>query len=427
MITGVIKCWSSVSAEAVATALVWMAVNAGATTYFFDTEVYDPNDIHSLITDTDRFNVPNGTTLIRLLGQESGTGAATPGPIFRKNSASFVGTSIATTQDNVINIKTGPIVTVGGTDYFDMARGSAGTEDLTGGIWFAIETLDPATRYALVNKTGNQALGAGTPTMVSFDNEVVDTDGWHDNSTNNSRLTIPSGLGITRVKLVASLRSTSNVNTPYVVQIKKNGAVAEGMPVFCSSFTGRMSLASAIVEVTDGDYFEIEALTTSAQTIAINDSTWFAIFEEPEYDGALVKKAATQIVTSGVAVAVDFGSGSTVYDTANIHDEGSNSSRLTVPAGFNRAKLSYSLVTASATGVQRAIIRRNAAGSTTIPLVGMPGMDVNITGVDYLSGEGAWVDVVEGDYFELIFTPGANQTLPIDDRTWFSMELSNGE
>jgi hypothetical protein len=34
-----------------------------------------------------------------------------------------------------------------------------------------------------------------TGTAVAFDTETVDTDGFHDNSTNNSRITIPSGKG----------------------------------------------------------------------------------------------------------------------------------------------------------------------------------------------------------------------------------------
>jgi hypothetical protein len=47
----------------------------------------------------------------------------------------------------------------------------------------------------LLYKSGNQAVAYDTTTIVSFDTEIVDTDGFHDNSTNNGRITIPTGKG----------------------------------------------------------------------------------------------------------------------------------------------------------------------------------------------------------------------------------------
>jgi hypothetical protein len=286
-------------------------------------------------------------------------------------------------------------------------------------MWFAIEELDPATKYALVNKTTTQALSASTPTAATWDSEVADTDGWHDNSTNNSRLTVPSG--VSRVRVTFSLYSTGFVNTPYFAYIAKNGAVAAGCAAIGQFFGGRMCAGSAILEVSPGDYFEVIATTNSGQTIANVAGTWFAIEEVPDYTRALVSKAATQSVTSGVTTAVAFGTGSTVYDADNLHDESTDNSRLTVPSGFSRARLCYGLVTANAGGLQKAWVRKN--GSGTVPLIGLPGMDLSVTGVDYLSGMGAWIDVTAGDYFELMFTPGANMTLPVDARTFLSIEL----
>jgi hypothetical protein len=398
-------------------ALAYYTGGAVVGVYPFAAEEYDTDSIHDIVTNNVRMTIPSGASLVRVFGQETGTGSSSPGPFTQRNGVDFLGGGYAVTQDLAANVRTGPVAVTPG-DYFTLAEGSLGTPDTGGGIWFGVEILDPATKYAVVSKTGNEALSAATPTILSWDSEVADTDGFHDNVTDNSRLTVPSG--VSRVKLVCNLRSTSNVGTPYFVQIKKNGAVAAGCPVFGSAFTGRMNLSSAILGVAPGDYFEVEALTTDAQTVATGNHTWFAIYEVPDYVRTLVKKVATQSVTSGVAVAVAFGSGSEVYDTGGAHDESSNDSRLTVPSGYTKAKLSYSLVTASATGVARADIRMNGSGS---PTPGLPSFDVNLTGVDYLSGEGAWIDVTPGDYFELVFTPGANQTLPIDDRTWFAIEL----
>ena len=44
-----------------------------------------------------------------------------------------------------------------------------------------------------VNITTNQTLTNGATTVVDFANEVFDTNGFHDNGTNPSRITIPAG------------------------------------------------------------------------------------------------------------------------------------------------------------------------------------------------------------------------------------------
>lgn len=43
--------------------------------------------------------------------------------------------------------------------------------------------------YAVVYKSANQSINNAAQTIVSFDSEYKDTDGYHDTSTNNSRLT----------------------------------------------------------------------------------------------------------------------------------------------------------------------------------------------------------------------------------------------
>jgi hypothetical protein len=46
-----------------------------------------------------------------------------------------------------------------------------------------------------VIETSNQTIPTSTVTPITFDTETFDTDGYHDNVTNNHRLTVPSGLG----------------------------------------------------------------------------------------------------------------------------------------------------------------------------------------------------------------------------------------
>ncbi len=47
---------------------------------------------------------------------------------------------------------------------------------------------------ARVSRNAAQAIAAGTWTSIQFNTEEYDSDGYHSNVTNNSRLTIPAGL-----------------------------------------------------------------------------------------------------------------------------------------------------------------------------------------------------------------------------------------
>ena len=74
-----------------------------------------------------------------------------------------------------------------------------------------------------LTKSAVQALANQTEVAITFNGETWDTDAFHDNSTNNTRITIPSGKnGKYQLNGVVSLESgTGN----YYVLIKKNGAV----------------------------------------------------------------------------------------------------------------------------------------------------------------------------------------------------------
>lgn len=54
-----------------------------------------------------------------------------------------------------------------------------------------------AAHGARVKRSANQSIGNNTLTAVAFTAEDYDTDTIHDNSTNNSRLTIPTISGVT--------------------------------------------------------------------------------------------------------------------------------------------------------------------------------------------------------------------------------------
>jgi hypothetical protein len=106
-----------------------------------------------------------------------------------------------------------------------------------------------------------------------------------------------------------------------------------------------------------------------------------------------------------------------VTDTDSIHDNVTNNTRLTVPSGKTQARVSFGVSSGSATGAQLARTTKNGAN-----YYGAICDQSNTAGGDSIHAVGPWVDVVPGDYFELLFTSGASFSLGASVAVWFAME-----
>lgn len=120
-------------------------------------------------------------------------------------------------------------------------------------------------RGAVVQKTANQTLNNGATVTVSFDKETIDTDGIHSNITNNSRLTVPSG--ITAVRFVINV-TTANSLTPLGVSVRLNGstivASRENFAVGDDTIvTNNLAYITPLISCASGDYFELRVTNVS--------------------------------------------------------------------------------------------------------------------------------------------------------------------
>lgn len=138
----------------------------------------------------------------------------------------------------------------------------------------------PPFMGALVVKTVNQS-GANFSggAVIPWDDEVYDEGGFHDNSTNNSRLTVPDG--VTKVRLSGQIQM-GNVtsNTAFTAVVFKNGAGFVGMPeveLNLSDTFPRCNLHSAVVDVVPGDYFELRLDIGDSNIDIIAGESWFCI------------------------------------------------------------------------------------------------------------------------------------------------------
>lgn len=135
-----------------------------------------------------------------------------------------------------------------------------------------------AFRGALVKKAADQTAANYTAGVaIAWDAEEYDTDTIHDNSTNNTRLTVPSG--VTKVRLWANIAlaavtaSAANGANAYIA---KNGSIdfiggarADSASISTERF---INLSSAVVTVTSGDYFEVVLVQITDTSITVLSS-----------------------------------------------------------------------------------------------------------------------------------------------------------
>lgn len=116
---------------------------------------------------------------------------------------------------------------------------------------------------------------------LAFNTEDFDTDGFHDNVTNNTRLTIPSDKNIKYVELTGCIACDLDTNDTWRrLMIVKNGTTAVGEITRSEAGSGLwgLNVSSGPLSVISGDYFELWAQTESDASISIlQNSTYFSI------------------------------------------------------------------------------------------------------------------------------------------------------
>jgi hypothetical protein len=150
------------------------------------------------------------------------------------------------------------------------------------GLKWATPSAGSTFSGARVTKSASQSLTNATYTTITFDQEPLDVGGYHDNATNNSRLTIPTGK--TGYFLVQWNLHAYNVTAMAYKLLKNGSAIAQfsdsynwttGTEVdFTNQWLGALSA---------GDYVEIQGYqgTGGSKNVyggsAPNEPSWFQI------------------------------------------------------------------------------------------------------------------------------------------------------
>ena len=158
-----------------------------------------------------------------------------------------------------------------------------------------------------VTAAGNQSIANATAVYINFTSETFDTNTFHDNSTNNTRITIPSGkTGYYQIYGVAVFADASNGRQMWFL---KNGATPQLAKMIFPAPSGYDigPYLSTVEYLTAGDYIEMGVYQVSGGAINVLGTTAVAAGSQfgVTYLGAQEMDLFTQITTAYPELTVE--------------------------------------------------------------------------------------------------------------------------
>jgi hypothetical protein len=176
-------------------------------------------------------------------------------------NAAFISKSLTTTTGDIIyasGANTPARLGIGSTDQ--VLKVSGGVP-----VWATPSATTPTFVGAVVYRSGAMALTQNTYTISTFNAESLDTNGFHDNATNNSRITIPTGYAGKYLLFAGDVDIESAAQAGF--GFYKNGSTADptgqgsySWAANTNTYSARIS-GSIIVNAAVGDYFELAIFT----------------------------------------------------------------------------------------------------------------------------------------------------------------------
>lgn len=152
--------------------------------------------------------------------------------------------------------------------------------------WDTVGSAGGSVLGARVTRATAQSVADSTVTAIAWDSETRDDGGWHDNATNNSRLTVPTGKGGRWYLICACLRYASNATGRRNSAIRLNGTtniVTQNILTVAATDAQKINMAG-IYYLADADYVEVIAFQNSGGNLDVevtNGESWFAIAPLP--------------------------------------------------------------------------------------------------------------------------------------------------
>lgn len=122
--------------------------------------------------------------------------------------------------------------------------------------WRDVASMSRTHGCAVYHNASQAIAGAGTGAALAFNTEETDTDGYHDTVTNNSRITVPTGLGGLYCVTAYCRWESGSVTTP-IVGVWKNGVPVVRQVGFTTTYAS--FFASTTLFLAAGDYVQMFA------------------------------------------------------------------------------------------------------------------------------------------------------------------------
>ena len=235
----------------------------------------------SYLQDTNAVEVYNGTAWVGVSGAGdlteivAGTGITVTsgtGPI----PTVALTTPVAATNGGTAQTTytTGDLLYASGTNTLaKRAIGSTGNVlTVSGGIPTWAAPAAGSFAGCSLSKSAAQSISNATWTAISWNLENYDTDAFHDNSTNNTRITIPAGKG-GKYLIASNLYNPSNSTGSRLIKIQKNGAdIAYGDWQRANSGHSTSTIFSQVLALAVADYIEVNLYQDSGGALDVNPS-----------------------------------------------------------------------------------------------------------------------------------------------------------
>jgi hypothetical protein len=187
-------------------------------------------------------------------------------------------------QDDSNAIQNALLTTTGDTIYASAAstpaRRAIGTTGqvltVSGGVpvWATPASGTTFVGCSVTRTNVSTALTNATNYMVAFNTENYDTDGFHDNTTNNSRITIPTGKGGKYLVNLNANNALGSVGAYVIARIYLNGSqLTQGYREGFVWNAVTVVNASAVLTLSAGDYIEMGYQQNNTETV----NMWFVM------------------------------------------------------------------------------------------------------------------------------------------------------
>ena len=177
------------------------------------------------------------------------------------NQAVITFTNSAARTSAITSPVEGMVTYLADTDTYQFWNGSA---------WTNLITRPPFVGFHAISSGLTTTTSSWT--KVAYSTEVYDTSGFHDNVTNNTRITIPAGLG-GFYQFAGYIDWASNGSGVRAAEIYKNNASFLSLIQY-PAIAGALMRPSffGIGQFAAGDYAELTAIQTSGGNLAVGSS-----------------------------------------------------------------------------------------------------------------------------------------------------------